>query len=82
MKKLTKKSKGRKIGREELERIAAEMDFARETRIAMIQQLIPLGLMAVEEELQGEILELAGPRHSRGGKLKRWGANGGCPRFR
>jgi putative transposase len=77
MKKLTKKSKGRKIGREELERIAAEMDFARETRIAMIQQLIPLGLMAVEEELQGEILELAGPRHSRGGKLKRWGANAG-----
>jgi putative transposase len=77
MKKLTKKSKGRKIGREELERIAAEMDFARETRIAMIQQLIPLGLMAVEEELQGEILELAGPRHSRGGRLKRWGANAG-----
>jgi transposase-like protein len=77
MKKLTKKGNGRKIGRYELERMAAEVDFAREARIAMIQQLIPLGLMAVEEELQGEILELAGPRYGRGGDLKRWGANNG-----
>ena len=77
MKKLAKKSNGRKIGREELEKIAAEVDFAREARIAMIQQLIPLGLMAVEEELQGEILDLAGPRYSRGGEIKRWGANPG-----
>jgi len=49
MKKLTKKNYGRKIGREELERIATEVDFAREARIAMIQQLIPLGLMARPE---------------------------------
>ena len=76
-KKLTKKAHGRKISREELERMAAQVDFAREARIAMIQQLIPLGLMAVEEELQGEILELAGPRYSRGGTIKRWGANAG-----
>lgn len=74
---LTKKSKGRKIGHEELERIATEVDFAREARIQMIQQLIPLGLMAVEEELQGEILELAGERYSRGGRVKRWGQNPG-----
>jgi transposase-like protein len=77
MKKLAKKNKGRKIGRYELERIAAEVDFAREARLQMIQQLIPLGLSAIEEELQGEILELAGPRYSRGGSLKRWGANPG-----
>lgn len=77
MKKLTKKNYGRKIGREELERIAAEVDFAREARIAMIQQLIPLGLMAVEDELQSEILELAGPRYGRGASVKRWGANPG-----
>ena len=77
MKKLTKKNYGRKISRDELERMAAEVDFARESRIAMIQQLIPLGLMAVEDELQGEILELAGPRYGRGGAIKRWGANPG-----
>lgn len=77
MKKLTKKTNGRKIGRCGLEKIATEVDFAREARIAMIQQLIPLGLMAVEEELQGEILELAGPRYSRGGAQKRWGSNPG-----
>lgn len=77
MKKLTKKNYGRKIGREELERIATEVDFAREARIAMIQQLIPLGLMAVEDELQSEILELAGPRYGRGASVKRWGANPG-----
>jgi transposase-like protein len=33
--------------------------------------------MAVEDELQGEILELAGPRYGRGGAIKRWGANPG-----
>lgn len=77
MKKLTKKTNGRKTDSKQLERFAAEVDFARESRIQMIQQLIPLGLMAVEEELQGEILELAGPRYSRGGELKRWGANPG-----
>ena len=76
-KKLTKKANGSKISREKLERVAAEVDFAREARIAMIQQLIPLGLMAVEEELQGEVLELAGGRYSRGGAVKRWGANPG-----
>lgn len=77
MKKLTKLNPGRKPGREALEKMAAELNFAREARIAMIQQLIPLGLMAVEDELQGEILELAGPRYSRGGAVKRWGANPG-----
>lgn len=75
--KLTKKSKGRKIGREELAKFAAEIDLAREARIQMIQQLIPLGLMAVEEQLQGEVFELAGPHYSRGGACKRWGANPG-----
>jgi putative transposase len=77
MKKLTKKNYGRKIDREELERIVTEVDFAREARIAMIQQLIPLGLMAVEDELQSEIIELAGPRYGRGASVKRWGANPG-----
>jgi len=47
------------------------------TRILLIQQLIPIGLMAVEEMLQSEVIELAGERYSRGGNLKRWGSNPG-----
>lgn len=37
------------------------------TRIALIQELIPLGLMAVEDALQREIEQLAGPRYARAG---------------
>jgi len=36
-------------------------------RIAMIQALIPLGLLAVEEALQQEVEQLAGPRYVRQG---------------
>ena len=57
---------------EELER-----DMSFESRMAMIQSLIPLGLKAVELELQQEIAALAGPRYSRGGDIKRWGENPG-----
>lgn len=76
MKKKLAKKMG-KFNREELEKMAAEVDTAREARISMIQALIPLGLLAVEEELQGEVLELAGSRYSRGGTVKRWGCNPG-----
>lgn len=76
MKKNVAKKKG-KFNREDLEKMATEIDFAREARISMIQALIPLGLRAVEEELQGEVRELAGERYSRGGPLKRWGSNPG-----
>lgn len=48
-----------------------------ETRIALIQQLIPLGLMAAAEELQREVLELAGEKHKRGEKIFRHGTNPG-----
>lgn len=57
---------------EELER-----DMKREGRLSMIQALIPLGMKAVEEELQMEIRELAGARYSRGGNFSRWGENPG-----
>jgi len=36
-----------------------------DTRVALIQALIPLGLGAVEEELQREVERLAGPRYAR-----------------
>ena len=36
-----------------------------DTRVALIQALIPLGLRAVEEVLQREVELLAGPRYAR-----------------
>ena len=48
------------------------------TRIELIQMLIPLGLQAVEEELQSEVSKLAGARYTRTHPdLKRWGCNEG-----
>jgi len=54
-----------------------ERDMKSESRWAAIQALIPLGLMAVEMELQQEIREMVGERYSRGGSIKRWGENPG-----
>ena len=48
-------------------------DFTLNTRLLLIQQLIPLGLLAVEESLQSEVEKLAGVRYSREGNIKRWG---------
>lgn len=56
---------------------AVERDLDRESRLAMIQMLIPLGLKSVEMELQAEIVGLAGERHARGGRVDRWGSNPG-----
>ena len=48
------------------------------SRIAMIQMLIPLGLQAIEDLLQEEVLQLAGERYSRGDNpYQRWGENPG-----
>jgi transposase-like protein len=54
-----------------------ERDMSFESRMLMIQQLIPLGLQAVAMELQQEVTNLVGPRYSRSGELKRWGENPG-----
>ena len=50
-----------------------------DTRIALIQALIPLGLQAVDDLLQQEVLALAGPRyaHSDGHAHVRWGRQAG-----
>ena len=51
-----------------------------ETRIEIIQLLIPLGLQAVGEELQRGVEALAGLRYQRKGldqPLRRWGAQAG-----
>ncbi len=47
-----------------------------ETRIQMIQMLIPLGLEAINDLLQQEVAELVGHRYQHSDSpLKRWGAN-------
>ena len=48
------------------------------TRIELIQMLIPLGLQAIEEELQSEVTKIAGSRYTRTHPdFKRWGCNEG-----
>ncbi len=55
---------------------ALELD----SRVAMIQALIPIGLEAVDDVLQQQVLELAGARYNRkdpGQPLRRWGKQKG-----
>jgi len=61
-----------------LNRELAAREWEGESRLAMIQMLIPLGLQAVEEELQSEVMWIAGERYSRNHpQFKRWGRNAG-----
>jgi len=49
-------------------------------RISLIQELIPIGLMAVNDILQQEVIQLAGTRYSRGKdnrEIVRWGSQQG-----
>lgn len=48
-----------------------------DVRISVIQDLIPLGLNAVADELQSEVLHLSGKNHSRAGINARWGWQNG-----
>ena len=48
-----------------------------DVKLSVIQELIPLGLKAVAEELNNEVRRLAGERHSRGGDNARWGRQSG-----
>jgi transposase-like protein len=51
---------------------------ALDSRVVMIQTLIPLALQAVNDDLQDEVLRLAGDRHvPDGSPVKRWGYNPG-----
>src|SRR3972149_7587374 len=57
-----------RIGTPSKGQTALPEDAALDTRIALIQALIPLGLQAVQDVLQQEVAALAGPRHPRGGR--------------
>lgn len=48
-----------------------------DVRLAVIQDLIPLGLKAVAEELQSEVRRLAGKKNSHGSENVRWGSQAG-----
>ena len=50
-----------------------------DSRLALIQALIPLGLMHIKEELQAEVVQLAGERYKRNGiaGYSRWGSQKG-----
>jgi len=48
-----------------------------DVRISVIQELIPLGLKAVAEDLQKEVKRLAGNRYSRDTDNARWGSQNG-----
>ena len=48
-----------------------------DVKMSVIQELIPLGLKAVAEELQNEVTLLAGEKHSRGTDNARWGRQNG-----
>lgn len=54
---------------------ALEMD----SKAALIQELIPIGLMHIEDLLKQEVTELAGERYKRNGQAgyDRWGKQGG-----
>ena len=55
-----------------------------DTKVALIQQLIPLGLMHVQETLEAEVQELAGVSHARKTNAEegcRYGSNPGSVRI-
>lgn len=71
------KSKIRLIGKSKVE-ILNDPNSPMDTRLTLIQMLIPLGLKAVEEELQREVESLAGTRYSHADdEHVRWGVNRG-----
>jgi len=70
--------KGQRVNRMARQTIEhLEGSQGRESRLAMIQMLIPLGLREVERELKTEVLELVGERYGRGSERTRWGFNDG-----
>lgn len=53
-----------------------------DVKMAVIQDLIPLGLKAVADALQSEVKRVAGERHSRDGINARWGWQNGSAYLR
>jgi transposase-like protein len=60
-----------------MEKIVEAYSEESDIRLSVIQELIPLGLKAVAEELQSEVRRLAGVKNSHGGENVRWGSQNG-----
>ena len=73
------KSKVRKARAVEVKGLKEYGALEFDSRVALIQELIPIGLMHVAEELKREVEELAGERYQRGGirGYDRWGEQEG-----
>lgn len=78
---------GRKCRRLGAVTVMDRADYTRadlDTKVALIQQLIPLGLMHVQETLEAEVAALAGIRHARKTNAEkgcRYGSNPGSVRI-
>ena len=60
-----------------MRRISESYSEEFDVKMRVIQDLIPLGLRAVGEELQNEVKRLAGKKHSRGTDNAYWGGQNG-----
>lgn len=76
MKKIAKKAKRIKAGRELIEGLRAK-GGDQESRWAAIQALVPVGLLASEWEMKREARRLSGRPHARGKENGPWGMNPG-----
>ncbi len=63
--------------KEAMQRLMDSYSEEFDVKMTVIQELIPLGLKAVADELQGEVKRLAGEKHSRVGNNARWGHQNG-----
>jgi transposase-like protein len=81
MRKLSQLGREVKAKREQVEKILSSPveELELDARIALIKDLIPLGLLAVQEALQHEVELLAGKRYERDNDsaLARWGTQDG-----
>jgi len=71
---------GSDLGKSQTTTRARVAGYDLDTRVALIQALIPLGLQAVEDVLQQEVQTLAGLRYGRGDTAPhrvRWGRQRG-----
>lgn len=73
------KSKVRKAKAVEVMKLKEYGALEVDSRVALIQELIPIGLMHIADELKREVEELAGERYKRGGiaGYDRWGEQEG-----
>lgn len=76
-----KRGKSKRLGEPELRGLPSFLSEDIDTKVFLIQSLVPLGLMAVNDMLQREVDELAGDWYQRGGAYVRHGSNPGSVRL-